>query len=429
MKENKLIISPEIEYSLDTHRTCLNNNVLVVGTSGSGKTQGLVKPNLHQAVGSYVVSDPKGRLYQEFSGYLRKRGYVVKILDFTDPQNSCGYNPFQYIHSDLDVLKVAHMLTYTHGENGSRALDPFWDDAAELLLAALIGYLREDCSVSERTLPNVYRLLDMLEFPDENDAYVGDSPLDILFKELKNENPDSYASCLYSRFRTAAFRTLRSIMITAISKFAIFDNEELRTILQKDDTDIGSIGRRKTAVFVTVSDTDRSLDPIANLFYTQAMNELCRVADKDYDGRLPVPVRFILDDFATNCQIAQMPRLISCIRSREISTMLMIQAEAQLRAIYGEDGRTIVGNCDTYVYLGGADLETARSISERADVPLQDVLNMPLGKMWVFRRGERPRMGRICLFGIDKDRDHDGDAKNDKGRAYRSTQVGFTRDI
>ena len=205
------------------------------------------------------------------------------------------------------------------------------------------------------------------------------------------KNPDSYAVNMYSKFRVAANRTLRSILITVNARLGLFDTPELNEMTATDDIDIASIGQKKTALFVVVSDTDRSLDGLVNIFFTQAMNELCRYADKSCEhNTLPVPVRFILDDFATNCKIEDFPRMIASIRSRGISTMLMIQAESQLTEGYGYDGRTIIGNCDSYVYMGGNDVETAKAVAERCDMPLKKILNMPVGTNWIFRRGQAP---------------------------------------
>lgn len=388
MEKNLMIIAKDHAYSLDTYKTKLNNNVLVVGASGSGKTRSIVIPNLLQATGSYIVSDPKGNLYKKYGAYLRKQGYAVKKLDFTDPLNSVHYNFFHYIRSTQDILKVSYMLM-DREKNATVKLDPFWDEAATLLLQGIMGYLMEACVKTDQNLHTIMTLISMARV-DENDS-CGDSDLDRLFKAWEQESPDSYAVRSYKKFQTAASKTLRSILITANAKLGRYDIPEITKMTETDNTLLDTIGHKKTALFVVVSDTDRSLDGLVNVFFTQAMNELCRVADKECkDNRLPVPVRFILDDFATNCKIADFPRMISSIRSREISTMLMIQAESQLKECYGEDGRTIIGNCDTYVYLGGNDLETAQAVAKRCDLPLKRVLYMPVGTNWIFRRGEMP---------------------------------------
>lgn len=392
MGKNEMIIAQDIAYSLNCYETQLNNNVLVVGTSGSGKTRSIVTPNLLQAAGSYIVSDPKGNLYEQYGDYLRKQGYDVKKLDFTDPDNSEHYNFFEYIRKTQDINKIAHMIVYSTGQNVNKA-DPFWDEAAELLLQSLIGYLYEGYGEKDRNLENVQDLLELCTIdeydPDSN------SPLDMLMNDLESTNKDSYAVRQYKKFRIAAGKTLKSILISLNARIGQYDSAEIRKLTAKDTIDISSIGMKPTAIFVVVSDTDRSLDGLVNLFFTQAMNELCWQADKNcQNNTLPVPVRFILDDFATNCKIAEFPRMIASIRSRGISTMLMIQSEAQLEEGYDKDARTIIGNCDTYVYLGGNDVETAEAVAKRCDIPVKKILNMPVGTNWIFRRGQDPINGK-----------------------------------
>lgn len=387
----KMILGENQEYSLDCYETQLNNNVLVVGTTGAGKTRSIVTPNLLEATGSYIVSDPKGNLYRKYKDYLEEKGYVVKKLDFTNPKKSDGYNFFEYIQSTQDIITTAHMLIYD-GNQGNHE-DPFWDQAAQLLLQALIAYLREAHQPSDRNLHSLLKLVTMCS--SNGDLDDRESMMDAIMKDFARSHKDSYAVNTYNKFRVAASKTLRSILITINAKLGLFDSPEVKAMTEKDDLDIPMIGMRKTAVFVVVSDTDRSMDSLANLFFTQAMNQLCRWADKCcVDDRLPVPVRFILDDFATNCKIAEFPRMISSIRSRGISTMLMIQAESQLTHCYGDDGETIIGNCDTYVYLGTNDVKTAQAVAERADVPMRKILYMPVGTNWIFRRGQEPVNGK-----------------------------------
>lgn len=391
MEKNSMILAKDVSYSLDCHKTQLNNNVLVVGTSGAGKTRSIVIPNILQATGSYVVSDPKGNLYKKYATYLRSKGYRVKKLDFTSPMDSARYNFFNYISDTQDINKIAHMMVNCSGKSFKG--DPFWDDAAELLLQSMISILLEG---QEKNKQNLGSIQDFLEkFTMSGDLEISDTYFDKVMKTWEQIHPDSYAVKQYKKFRVAASRTLRSIVITLSSKLGIYDSPEIRRLTESDDIDIKKIGCVPTAIFVVVSDTDRSLDGLVNLFFTQAMNELCKFADKECENnRLKVPVRFILDDFATNCKIAEFPRMISSIRSRGISTMLMIQAESQLYEGYGNDGRTIIGNCDTYIYLGGNDLETAENIARRCDLPLKRILSMPVGTNWIFRRGQSPINGR-----------------------------------
>lgn len=388
MGKNEMIIAEGVSYSLNCYETKLNNNVLVVGTSGAGKTRSIVTPNLLQATGSYIVSDPKGNLYEKYGPYLKNQGYEVKKLDFTDPENSAHYNFFKYIRKMQDINKISHMIIYSKGQDGYKP-DPFWDEASELLLQALIAYLYEGFRSSEQNLRSVQKLIDACNI-DENDSGSA-TILDKLMEAHEKEYEDSYAVSQYKKFRVAAGKTLKSILISLNARIGQFDTPELRELTKYDTIRISGIGMKPTAVFVVVSDTDRSLDGLANLFFTQAMNELCWQADKRCKGNtLPVPVRFILDDFATNCKIAEFPRMIASIRSRGISTMLMIQSEAQLEEGYNKDARTIIGNCDTYVYLGGNDVDTAEAVARRCDVPLKKILNMPVETNWIFRRGQEP---------------------------------------
>ena len=385
--KNNMILAENQYYSLDTRQTQLNNNVLVVGTSGAGKTRTIVTPNLLQASGSYIVSDPKGNLYRKYGKYLKAEGYVVKCLDFVHPERSTGYNPLSYISSTQDIIKMATMLVYQRKQTGNA--DPFWDEAGTILLSALIAYVKE--AGLPENMKNLQSVINLLCCGRRDNGFDEYTDLEKLMNELHEDHPDSWAYSQFRKANVAADRTFDSILITLTAKLRNFDTYELNHMLQKDETDIPSIGQRKTAVFVIVSDTDRSMDNIANLFFTQVMNELCLYADEQCkDNMLPVPVRFILDDFATNCRIEEFPRMIASIRSRGISTMLMIQSEAQLKEGYGSDGRTIIGNCDTYVYLGGNDVETAKAVAERCDVSVRRVLNMPVGYNWLFRRGQAP---------------------------------------
>lgn len=392
MHDDLMILGKDRYYSLDCYQTKVNNNVLVVGTAGSGKTRSIVTPNLLQATGSYIVSDPKGNLYNKYGKYLEEKGYVVKKLDFTNPSDSVHYNFFEYIRTPLDCIKLANMLIYS--QQAARMNDPFWEEATQLLVQSLLGFLWEGEPEGGRNYYGLMRLLDMCLSGIAADPGQK-SRLDVLMGRLEATLPDSFAAKSYAKFRVAADKTLRSILITANARLGRFETPELNEMMSSDDVNIASIGQRKTALFVVVSDTDRSLDGLANIFFTQAMNELVTYADRHCENNcLPVPVRFLLDDFATNCKICEFPRMISSIRSRGISVMLFIQAESQLREGYGEDAKTIIGNCDTYVYLGGNDIETARSVAERCDLPLTTVLNMPVETNWIFRRGQEPANGR-----------------------------------
>ena len=391
IRDNEMILAQDQYFDLDCYKTQLNNNVLVVGTSGAGKTRSIVSPNILQASGSYIIVDPKGNLYGKYANYLRARGYSVQKLNFAypmDPETN-SYNFFQYIRDDQDIRKIAHMLINTgYSDSKSHSPDPFWDESGELLLVALIGYLFYHYDSRECTLSNVLQLVQACEIGEYSDHE--QSPLDYMFEEIGKADSEDSSYKAYKRLRQAPAKTLKSILVTVSAKLAVFDSKELRRLFERDTVCISKIGEQKRALFVVVSDTDRSMDPMANLFFTQAINELCRTADERPGQRLPVDVRFILDDFATNVRIGEFPRMVASIRSRGISTMLMIQAESQLKNAYGEDGRTIIGNCDTYVYLGGNDVETAQSVAMRANQPLDQILYMPVGTNWIFRRGQKP---------------------------------------
>ena len=391
MERGKLILAQNQYYSLDCYETQLNNNVLVVGTSGAGKTRSIVCPNLLQATGSYVVTDPKGNLYGKYAKYLEENGYEVKKLDFTNPKESAHYNFFNYIKDQQDIIKIAHALSNQDDMSSFRG-DPFWDDATELLLQAMIAYMLEGEKEEDRHFQNMMNLLETCK--PGTSTYEGNR-LELKFNRVQAYNPQSFAARQFKKFSIGTEKTLKSILITLYAKLGKYDSPELNEMMKTDDIDLESIGKKKTALFVVVSDTDRSLDGLVNIFFTQAMNVLCSYADRECeDSMLPVPVRFIMDDFATNCAIVDFQKMIASIRSRGISVMLMIQAEAQLSAMYGPDAKTIIGNCDTYVYLGGNDVETAESIAKRCNVLPEKILYMPVGTNWIFRRGQRPINGK-----------------------------------
>ena len=392
IREDDVILAQDQYYSTDCKKTLINNNVLVVGTAGCGKTRSIVSPNILQASGSYVISDPKGLLYKKYSRYLGRKGYEIKVVDFTHPETSDEYNFFRYIRSTKDIIKVSHMLMTTCGEGKHSTKEPFWDDAAEILLSSLIAYLWEGRPEKEQNLQYVLKMLVACDI-DESDANES-TALDRLFDEVRKKRPNSFAVSQYDKFRIGAGKTLRSVLIILAARLGRYDFKEMQKMTARDNINMARIGCKKTAVFVIVSDKDRSMDGYANLFFTQTMDELCRYADdRCENGELPIPVRFIMDDFATNCVIADFPRMIASIRSRKISTMLMVQTESQLEEYYGKDGRTIIGNSDTYIYMGGNDLETAKAVAARCDLPLKKILYMPVGTNWIFRRGQLPVNG------------------------------------
>lgn len=404
-KKGDMILANGQFYSMDCYKTLRNNNVLIVGASGAGKTRSIITPNILQAQGSYIISDPKGKLWKDYGEYLKRKGYKVKKIDFIHPEKSDRYNFFDYIRTDYDTVKIARMLSYLDYRGGT--FDPFWDEATVLYLSAIISYLHEFRPRDEQNLSCIGKLAVASNVEEYSDGMK--NPVDRIMDDARRRNSKSFAVKQYDKFRVAAAKTLKSILISCNAKLATMDTPGVEKMMgggnlghildnqYKDiePLDFREVGSKKTAIFVVISDSDRAMDPLANLFFTQAMNELCTYADDECpDCKLPVPVRFIMDDFATNVSIDEFPRMISAIRSRGISTMLSIQSEAQLSHRYGEDGRTIIGNCDNYVYLGGNDVDTARSVARRADIPEKKVLNMPVGMNIIFRRGEEPVFAR-----------------------------------
>lgn len=382
---SKLLIAKDCVYSRNDYKTMLNNNVLIVGGSGTGKTRTIVTPNLLECAGSQFVCAPKGGFVKRYGERLREKGHNVVCLDFTHPEKSLRYNPLVNICSTQDILRIANVIV---NEKASQSyFDPFWDSMATIFISSLIGYMVET-DYKPKNFAGLLQLSREGNRPDYDERY---SPLSRRFDELKRRNPNSWACQQFEDVNQSPTRTYDTIRATTSAKFAKLDTEELRILMSGNDFDFKQTAREKTTVFVTVSDTDRSMDVLVNLFFTQAMQELCEYADTETDdGRLPIPVNFILDDFATICRIDEFPRIISTIRSRGISAMLMIQSEAQLLQSYEHDYMTVIGNCDTYVYLGGNDIATARAVSQRCNKTMNHVLNMPVGSCWVFRRGEVP---------------------------------------
>ncbi|MBR6695420.1 MAG: type IV secretory system conjugative DNA transfer family protein [Oscillospiraceae bacterium] len=394
-KNGKMVIAENCEYNLDDYKTRLCNNVLIVGSVGCGKTRHIVTPNIYEAVGSYVITDPKGNLYKQYGDYLRSKGYDVKLLDFTNPKKSVRYNPFAYIKNTHDILKLSSAIVADERALNNQK-DPFWERNASELLNALIGILYEMDKENGTKICSVSKVLELLRKGERPYEESKCSVLSQMFEAYKLSHPDSWAYEQFKKVDAAPTKTYDSVRATLFGKLVAFDTVELKEMLKTNDFYFRDIADRKTAIFITVSDTDRSLDDLVNLFYTQAMNELCYYADTEcVDNRLPIPVRFILDDFATNCKIKDFPRMISSFRSRAISVMLMIQAESQLTACYGDNASTIIANCDTYAYLGGNDINTQKAISERTDRPFSEIASMPIGDCWIFRRGSKPVSSRL----------------------------------
>ena len=394
--QNFRILAQDRFMNNDTWTTGINNNDLVIGPSGAGKTRCYVKPNLMQCNESFIVADTKGSLIQEVGPLLRRHGYRVVNVDLTDPENSYGYNPLDFIRydsrdkrfSDKDIMSVASIISPVESQK-----DPFWEKSAQMYIACMIGYVLESLPEEEHTLEYVRRLFAEMRY-SSNPAEL--TTFDRFFRELEAENPNSFAVSKYRMFDSAkgvktTFECVRMFIAEHLDPLA--GSGVVRMYSRPQRIDFRTLGREKTAVFLTISDTDRSMDTLANLFYTQALQRLCDSADKDYpDHRLPVPVRLILDDFATNVVIPDFDKIISVIRSREIYVSVILQSLSQLNAIYGHDrAMTIVNNCDNCLYLGGQDVDTAKYISYKSNRTVDTILNLPLGSAYLFTRGDRPK--------------------------------------
>ena len=382
-------------YSLDDRATRMNNNVMVVGTTGAAKTRTVITPNLLECVGSYVVTDPKGNLYRKWGSYMQENGYRVLRLSFTHPEDSVKYNPMKYVKTTQQIQQLSNMLTYSD-RSCNRGLDPLWDECTIMLLNGIIYYVKEMYKDEKQNLHEVLNLLREAERDEMvRNSHKNRSALEDAMDELNMLKPNNWGSKQFYNVNLGTDKTFASVAVTATSKFATIDTEEVAMMMETDEIDIPTIGQRKTAVFVEVSDTDRSMDTLINLFFTQTMNQLCTYADEECrDNQLPVPVRFFMDDFATNCRISNFENMISNIRSRKISVIMALQSLSQLEAGYGDSAHTIADDCDTLIYMGGNDPETAQQIAIRCDKTTTSILHMPLCSSWIFRRGEKPFMCR-----------------------------------
>ena len=338
-----------------------NKNVLVVGGSGSGKTRFWLKPNLLQCHSSYVVTDPKGSIVVECGNALLQKGYKLKIFNTINFSKSMRYNPMAYIHSEKDILKlVTALMTNTKGEG--QGGDPFWDKAERLLLVSLIAYLHYEAPVEEQNFATLLEMLNTMQVSEDDETY--QNPVDLLFEDLGKKKPNSFAVRQYKLYKLAAGKTAKSILISCGARLAPFDIAELRELMSYDEMELDTIGDRKTALFVIISDTDDTFNFVVAIMYSQLFNLLCDKADDVYNGRLPVHVRCLLDEFANIGQIPKFDKLIATIRSREISASIILQSQSQLKTIYKDAADTITGNCDCTLFLGGKEKSTLKEISE-----------------------------------------------------------------
>ena len=338
-----------------------NKNVLVVGGSGSGKTRFWLKPNLLQCHSSYVVTDPKGSIVVECGNALLKNGYKLKILNTINFSKSMHYNPFAYVHSEKDILKlVTTLMTNTKGEGSGG--DPFWEKSERLLLTALIAYLHYEAPVEEQNFATLLEMLNTMQVLEDDEEY--QNPVDLLFEELAKMKPNSFAGRQYKLYKLAAGKTAKSILISCGARLAPFDIQELRDLTMYDELQLDTLGDKKTALFLIMSDTDSTFNFLISMVYTQLFNLLCDKADDVYGGKLPVHVRCLIDECANIGQIPNLEKLVATIRSREISACLVLQARSQLKAIYKDNADTIVGNMDSQIFLGGSEPTTLKDLSE-----------------------------------------------------------------
>ena len=338
-----------------------NKNVLVVGGSGSGKTRFWLKPNLLQCHSSYVVTDPKGTIVLECGNVMLKNGYKVKILNTINFKKSMHYNPFAYVHSEKDILKlVTTLMTNTKGEGSGG--DPFWEKSERLLLTALIAYLHYEAPVEEQNFATLLEMLNTMQVLEDDEEY--QNPVDLLFEELAKKKPNSFAGRQYKLYKLAAGKTAKSILISCGARLAPFDIQELRDLTMYDELELDTLGDKKTALFLIMSDTDSTFNFLISMVYTQLFNLLCDKADDVYGGKLPVHVRCLIDECANIGQIPNLEKLVATIRSREISACLVLQARSQLKAIYKDNADTIVGNMDSQIFLGGSEPTTLKDLSE-----------------------------------------------------------------
>ena len=351
-----------------------NKNVLVIGGSGSGKTRFYVKPNLMQMHSSYCVTDPKGTIVLECGKMLEDNGYEIKILNTINFKKSMKYNPFAYIRSEKDILKLVQtIIANTKGE-GEKAGEDFWVKAEKLYYTALIGYIFYEAPKEEKNFATLLDMIDASEVREDDETYM--NPIDRLFEALEKKEPTHFAVKQYKKYKLAAGKTAKSILISCGARLAPFDIQELRDLMQEDELELDTLGDRKTALFVIISDTDDTFNFVVSIMYSQLFNLLCDKADDVYGGRLPVHVRCLLDEFANIGLIPKFEKLIATIRSREISASIILQAQSQLKAIYKDNADTIVGNCDSTLFLGGKEKKTLKELSETLGKETIDLYNI-----------------------------------------------------
>ena len=339
-----------------------NKNILVIGGSGSGKTRFFVKPSLMQMHSSYVVTDPKGTVLIECGKLLQRGGYRIKVLNTINFKKSMKYNPFAYLRSEKDILKLVNTIIANTKGDGEKSGEDFWVKAEKLYYTALIGYIWYEAPDDEKNFTTLLEMINASEAREDDEDF--QNPVDLMFERLEEKDPEHFAVKQYKKYKLAAGKTAKSILISCGARLAPFDIKELRELMETDEMELDTIGDRKTALFVIISDTDDTFNFVVSILYTQLFNLLCDKADDEYGGRLPVHVRCLLDEFANIGQIPKFEKLIATIRSREISASIILQSQSQLKAIYKDNADTIVGNCDTTLFLGGKEKTTLKEISE-----------------------------------------------------------------
>ena len=379
--ENNIILTQTERLTMNSRpkdpKTARNKNVLVIGGSGSGKTRFFIKPNLMQCTSdsrpvSFVVTDPKGGLICEVGHLLRRNKYRIKVVNTINFKKSMHYNPFAYIHSEKDILKlVTTLIANTQGDGKSG--DDFWRKAETLLYTALIGYLWYEAPVEEQNFATLIEMINTMEVREDDEEFK--NPVDLIFEELASRDPGHFAVRQYAKYRLAAGKTAKSILISCGARLAPFDIQELREITAYDELELDTLGDRKTALFIIISDTDDTFNFLASMIYTQLFNLLCDKADDVYGGRLPVHVRCLIDECANIGQIPKLEKLMATIRSREISACLVLQAQSQLKALYKDNCDTIIGNCDSSVFLGGKEPTTLKELSAALGKETIDTFN------------------------------------------------------
>jgi type IV secretion system protein VirD4 len=362
--ENNVILSQTERITMNSRpanpKYARNKNLLIVGGSGSGKTRFLIKPNLLQMHSSYCVTDPKGTVVNEVGNALLKNGYRMKIFNTINFKKSMHYNPFAYVHDEKDILKlVTTLIANTKGEG--KGGDEFWEKAEKLLYSALIGYIHYEAPEEEQNFSTLLEMLNAMEVREDDEEFK--NPVDLMFEELAERDPDHFAVRQYAKYKLSAGKTAKSILVSCGARLAPFDIKELREITAYDELELDTLGDKKTALFLIMSDTDATFNFLISMVYTQLFNLLCEKADDEYGGRLPVHVRCLIDEAANIGQIPNLEKLMATIRSREISAALVLQAKSQLKAIYKDNADTIIGNCDSQVFLGGSEQTTLKDLN------------------------------------------------------------------